>query len=106
MAKDQYLSRHQKGIVNRYYSSQDARVTIRLQELVSDLYVTTGEAALKRKWDAVARELEKTNADSAAVAKAILTRDLAKVASIIAAKGFEGAKAKPPSPAVNDTDDV
>ncbi len=104
MAKDQYLSKQQKSIVNRYYANQDSRVTARLQELVSDLYLATGDAALKKKWDVVARELAKSNTDATAVKKLIDARDLRALAALIASPRFSAEK--PTVAPAKETDDV
>ena len=104
MAKNQYLNSHQKGIVNRYYANQDARVVTKLQELASDLYLTTGEAALKKKWEAVERELVKTNANPVAVAKVLAARDPKALATLLAVPGLSAAAPKAQRPA--DQDDV
>ena len=105
MAKNQYLSSHQKSIVNRYYANQDARVINKLQELASDLYLTSGEAALKKKWESVERELLKTNAAPAAIAKIVASRDPKALAGMLAAPGLSAAKPKTPQ-APADHDDV
>jgi hypothetical protein len=105
MAKNQYLNSYQKSIVNRYYANQDARVVVKLQELASDLYLTTGEAALKKKWEAVERELVKTNANPLAIAKVIAAKDVKGLATLLATPGLSAAAPKAAKP-VNDTDDV
>lgn len=104
MAKNQYLNSHQKSIVNRYYANQDARVVTKLQELASDLYLTTGEAALKKKWEAVERELVKTNANPVTVAKVLAARDAKALATLLATPGLSAAAPKTARPA--DQDDV
>jgi hypothetical protein len=105
MARNQYLSSHQKGIVNRYYANQDARVIVKLQELASDLYLTTGEAALKKKWETVERELAKTNASPAEVARIVAARDPKALAALLAKPGLSAEREKPAKPA-SDRDDV
>lgn len=105
MAKHQYLSSQQKSIVNRYYANQDSRVINKLQELASDLYLTSGEAALKKKWESVERELLKTNASPAAISKVVASRDPKALAVMLAAPGLSAAKPKTPQ-APADHDDV
>ena len=39
MAKGQYLSNYQQGIVKRYYDNQDTLVVTKLAELSSELYL-------------------------------------------------------------------
>jgi len=104
MAKNQYLSGTQRSIVNRYYSNQDVRVVQKLQELVSDLYITTDEKAKQKKWAIVHREMSKSNAEQAKVKKIVEGRDIKALAELINAPGFsaEGKKPEKPSPAVDD----
>ncbi|MBS0196630.1 MAG: hypothetical protein JSR77_07720 [Planctomycetes bacterium] len=107
MAGNQYLSKYQQGIVNRYYQHQDARVVQRLQELVSDLCVCTEEKAAAKKWAVFEREIAKTNADPVRVAKAVKARDLKAAAAIIADPKLSAAAAKPrPPQAKSATDDI
>jgi len=39
MARGQYLTPHQKGIVKRYYEHKDTLATQKLGEIVSDLFL-------------------------------------------------------------------
>lgn len=105
MARNQYLSSHQKGIVNRYYQHQDARVVVKLQELLSDLFLTASEAAAAKKWATFEREIGKTNADPAKVAKALAAKDLKALAAIVGDPKLSAATPKPAKPA-GDRDDV
>jgi hypothetical protein len=104
MAKNQYLSSHQKGIVTRYYQHQDSRVVANLQELLSDLFLAEKGPSADKKWAAAERELAKTNADPTKVAGAIAARDIKALGAIIAAPGLSAAKPKPPP--TPDRDDV
>ena len=105
MAKNQYLSKHQKGIVNRYYEHQDARVVGKLQELLSDLFMASGDPGAAKKWATFEREIAKTNADPAKVARAIAARDLKALGAIIGDPKLSAEKPKPVKP-VTDRDDV
>jgi len=109
MAKNQYLSKSQQGIVNRYYANQDSRIVAKLQELVSDLYLTSEEKAKTRKWETIVRELAKSNADPARVTKIVGAKDIKALAELIAAPKFSAAEKKPTpaaKSAILDTDDV
>jgi hypothetical protein len=105
MSKNQYLSSYQKGIVNRFYAGQDSRVANRLAELVSDLYVTTSEAAAKKKWETVGKELAKSNAEPGAIAKILTSRDLKALAELIGKPGFSAERPKA-AKVKTDIDDV
>lgn len=105
MAKNQYLTKYQQGIVNRFYEHRDARVVQRLQELVSEIYLATGENALKKKWDVVAKELEKTNAGAAVVARIVTARDIKALAALLSDPKLSAEQPRPAKPPV-ERDDV
>jgi hypothetical protein len=107
MAKDQYLTPKQRGIVQRYYASEDTRVVQRLQELASDLYLATTPAQTKKLWGTVEKELVKTNADPKEVAKVLGAKDIKGLATILAKPGLM-VPSKPRgdrAPGPPDTDD-
>ncbi len=106
MAKHhQYLTGHQKGIVSRFYANQDARVIVKLQELASDLFLTPAGDAAAKKWATVEKELAKTNAPAAEVAKVLAARDAKALASLLARPGLSAERKGPERPA-SDRDDV
>ena len=51
MAKGQYLSPHQKGIVKRYYENKEDLMTQKLGELVSEIYLNTSEKKAWALWE-------------------------------------------------------
>ncbi len=105
MGKNQYLTSYQRGIVNRYYQHQDARVVSKLQELLSDLYMESPGPGSDKKWALIEKELAKTNAEAAKVSRVIASRDLKALGELLAAPGLSAAKLKPQCP-TNDRDDV
>ena len=62
MAKGQYLSRHQKGIVSRFYLHRGSILITRLQELVSDLALAEGKKA-DTLWKRASETLGKLETD-------------------------------------------
>jgi uncharacterized protein YaaW (UPF0174 family) len=60
MAQEEY-SKHQQGIISRYYSQLDTIMLERLQTLASELYVTESETKKKRLWQRVQQAMEKLN---------------------------------------------
>ncbi len=58
MSNRQY-SRYQQGVIKRYYDHQDTILLGRLQELVTELYLTVSESKKEKLWqraeDAMAR---------------------------------------------------
>lgn len=65
MAKGQHLSRHQQGIVKRYYEHKDTIALTRLQEIASELYLTDSEAKRKKLWASAATFLRNAGASPA-----------------------------------------
>lgn len=57
MARNQWLSPHQKGIVRRYYEHKDTLMTQKLSEIVSDLYLCEDEKKAARLWESAEKAL-------------------------------------------------
>jgi hypothetical protein len=83
MAKGQHLSKHQQGIVKRYYRNLDTITLTKLGELVSEICVTTDPKKLDKLWERAATALDKIEANEAAVQKALGTRDVKALAAIV-----------------------
>jgi hypothetical protein len=83
MAKGQHLSRHQKGIVNRYYEHADTITLTKLQEIVSDLYLATGDKAAAKLWKSAETALAKTGADAPRVAKILADKNVVALATLV-----------------------
>ena len=85
MAKGQYLSGYQRGIVKRYYAHRDGILVRRLQELVSDLAM---EPASDKLWARAEQTIAKLELDpplrEADVEASIGQRDVAKLAELMA----------------------
>lgn len=43
-------SKYQKGVIKRYYDNRDTIALQKLAEIVSNLYLETSEAKIKRAW--------------------------------------------------------
>jgi len=83
MAKGQDLSRHQRGIVKRYYEHRDSIMATKLSEIVSDLYLAEGKKA-DRLWERAATALKNTDADPKRAASVVERRDLKGLAELAA----------------------
>ncbi len=84
MAKGQDLSRHQRGIVNRYYEHRDTIMTQKLGEIVSELYLATDAKKADKLWKSAQTALANTQADAAAVESIVSSRDVKKLAELVA----------------------
>lgn len=83
MAKGQFLSKHQQGIVNRYYQHADSRVLHKLQELVSDLYLATDEKAAAKLWKSADLALSQSGVDKAKAVKVLESKDVKALAAMV-----------------------
>ncbi len=79
MAKGQYLSTHQQGIVRRYYSHKETLTLTKLQESVSDLYLAptdpAGAKAADRKWKWAGKALTELGLDAPTAGRIVESRD-------------------------------
>lgn len=82
MAKGQFLSSHQKSIVNRYYQHADARVSASLQELVSDLALAE-PAKAEKLWKKATETLAKLGVEPAKVQRTAGARDIKAFATLV-----------------------
>mgnify|MGYP006910106965 CR=1 FL=1 len=83
MAKGQYLSKHQKGIVNRYYEHADTRVITKLQELVSEIYLATDSKAADKLWKSAKLQLEHTSTPGGKIDQIVQARDIKAFADLV-----------------------
>jgi ABC-type nitrate/sulfonate/bicarbonate transport system substrate-binding protein len=83
MAKGQFLSGYQKGIVKRYYEHQDDRCSQKLGEIVSDLYLETNPAKVKRLWESADAALRGMGANPARTSKIIAEKNLPALAKLV-----------------------
>lgn len=84
MAKGQHLSRTQKGIVNRYYEHLDSQTALKLQELVSELYLCDDAKKREKHWVKAGDLLAKSGANKARAEKVLADRDVEALAKLVA----------------------
>jgi hypothetical protein len=86
MAKGQYLSRYQKGIVRRFYHHRAAIQVTRLQELTSDLALAEGKKA-DGLWKRAGDTLRKLETDppipESRISTLLESRDVAALATLV-----------------------
>jgi len=91
MAKGQSFSKHQQGIVNRYYDNLDTITLTRLQELVSDIFLAEGKKA-ENLWKKAETLLARTDARGADIRAIIEKRDIKKLAEVVSSAKFKKKK--------------
>ena len=82
MAKHQYLSPHQKGIVKRYYEHKDTIASQKLGEIVSELYLCESAKKADRLWKRARTALFNAGANKVAVEKLMADRDVERLAKM------------------------
>jgi hypothetical protein len=83
MAKHQNLSKHQQGIVRRYYEHHDTIHVNKLMELLSELAVATEPKVADKLWKRIETALKQTELSAEKVAPILESRDLKKLAELI-----------------------
>ncbi len=84
MAKGQYLNRHQKGIVKRYYENRETLATQKLGELVSELYLEENQKKRGRLWERVEKALLGAGVKKPRVSRVVGQQDLKALADMVA----------------------
>ena len=75
-------SRHQQGIIKRYYRNLDSIQSQRLAELVTELYLSEGKA-LDRRWKQVTDLLTKMEVPATRIEHLLSRRDPALLAEFL-----------------------
>ncbi len=83
MAKHQWLTPHQKGIVRRYYEHKDDIAHQKLSEIVSDLYLCTDEGRAKGLWKQVRTALVNAGVHEHKADRVTQERNLDELARIV-----------------------
>ena len=83
MAKNQFLSPYQKGIVRRYYEHRDTLATQKLGEIVSELFVCEDPKKAERLWKSAGAALMHAGANQVAVDKLLVDRDVKRLATMV-----------------------
>jgi hypothetical protein len=83
MAKGQHLSRYQQGIVRRHYDHADSQTAMKLQELVSELYLAADNKKRTKLWDKAGDLLAKAGANQARIDKVMTERSPEALAALV-----------------------
>ena len=82
MAKGQFHTGYQQGIIKRYYENKDDINTQKLGEIISDLYLETNAAKQKRLWSSAETALINLGANKEQVTKIVTERNLGALAKM------------------------
>ncbi|MCY3021194.1 MAG: hypothetical protein NTW87_19445 [Planctomycetota bacterium] len=83
MAKGQFHTPYQKGIIKRYYENKDDLCSQKLGEIVSDLYLETKPARVKQLWESAETALLNMGANKVRVAKIVAEKNLPALAKLV-----------------------
>jgi hypothetical protein len=83
MAKGQFHTAHQKGIIKRYYENKSDISTQKLGEIVSELYLETSPVKIERLWKSAEGALISLGANKARVEKIIAEKNLQTLAKLV-----------------------
>jgi hypothetical protein len=83
MAKGQFHSAHQKGIIKRYYENKDSINSQKLGEIVSELYLETNAAKQARLWKSAETALVNLGAKKERVEKIVVEKNLQALAKLV-----------------------
>ena len=83
MAKGEFLSPYQRGIVRRYYEHKDTLAHQRLSEIVSELYLCDDPEKAEALWQRVHSALLTIGASKPRVEHLVATRDLKALAALV-----------------------
>jgi hypothetical protein len=83
MAKGDYLTPYQKGVVRRYYEHKGAMMHQKLAETVSELYGCTDARKAGRLWKTAQTALIDLGAPGARVDRLVAARDLDGLARLV-----------------------
>jgi hypothetical protein len=83
MASGQFHSSYQKGIIKRYYENKDDINSQKLGEIVSELYLETSPAKVKRLWGSAETALLNLGAKKERVDKIVAEKNLQALAKLV-----------------------
>jgi len=82
VAKGQFHTPYQKGIIKRYYENKSDLCSQKLGEIVSDLYLETKPARITQLWESAETAALTLGANKARLAKIVAERNLPALAKL------------------------
>lgn len=83
MAKGQNLSRHQQGIVKRYYDNRDTIMLNKLSEIISDLYLADTPGKKKKLWESAKKAMGNLGVDPGRIEEIAREEDVKGLAEFV-----------------------
>ena len=82
MAKRQY-SNYQKKVISRYYENREQIDEQRLSELVTSLYLATGDKQKAKLWKSTEDTMTRLNVPKSRIEHVVSTKDAAVLAAVV-----------------------
>lgn len=95
MAKGQHYTPYQQKIIRRFYEHRGTVLTQRLAELVTEIYLASGEKTVAKLWKSAHDTLVKSGIDPADAEDIVTNRRVQDLAAIVTAMN----STSPPQPA-------
>jgi hypothetical protein len=83
MARHQWLTPRQKGIVRRYYEHKETLGTQKLSEIVSELYLCEDERKADRLWQQALTALKNAGMHEGRAKRMVEARNLERLARVL-----------------------
>lgn len=83
MAKHQWLTPRQKGIVRRYYEHKETLGTQKLSEIISELYLCDDTKKADRLWQQAFTALKNAGMNEARAKRMVEARNLERLAQVL-----------------------
>ncbi|NLW51369.1 MAG: hypothetical protein GXY85_11110 [Candidatus Brocadiaceae bacterium] len=83
MARHQWLTPRQKGIVRRYYEHKETLGTQKLSEIVSELYLCEDAGKAERLWQQALTALKNAGVHEARAKRIVEGRNLERLAHVL-----------------------
>ena len=83
MAKMENYSKHQQGIIKRYYENIDQVAWQRLSELVADLYLAGGQERRDKLWTSAASFMQKLKVPQVRIDAIVQKKDVEGLAKLV-----------------------
>lgn len=75
-------SRYQQGVIKRHYEHLDTKTVLALQEIATELYLTTSKPKADKLWERAAAHLAKTDVPKSKAAEVVQKRDIERLADL------------------------
>lgn len=86
-------SKYQQKVISRFYENRPQLDQQKLAELVTSLYLATGEKSLKKLWDSAGETMQRLKVPPSRIAHVLEKRDAAILAEVV--KDLQSGAIKP-----------